>query len=135
MIRSSQPASRTFKTRSFARLAIKAGLTDRELCKAAAELEQGKGDHLGGNVWKKRVNENRGRAIVLTKPADFWLFTYLYSKSDRANIGQDELTGFRQLAAELGTGGMNGIAVLVSGGAIQEICNDCKSAEAETAGA
>ncbi|TFZ00147.1 type II toxin-antitoxin system RelE/ParE family toxin [Ramlibacter humi] len=131
--KSFQPAAKTFKTRSFARLAIKAGLGDRELCKAAAELEQGKGDDLGGSVWKKRVMDNRGRAIVVAKSGAFWLFAYLYAKSDRENIRHDELAGFRGLAAALGVGGLQGIARLVSEGSVREICNDCKSAESANA--
>lgn len=43
-------ASRSFKTRSFSKDAVKAGISDSELCDAVRELENGQGDNLGGNV-------------------------------------------------------------------------------------
>lgn len=45
-----------FKTRTFARWSRKAGLPDRTLCAAVAEIAAGLVDaDLGGNVYKKRV--------------------------------------------------------------------------------
>ena len=34
----------------------------------------GQGDSLGGGVWKKRLDKNRKRAIVLTKVDRFWVY-------------------------------------------------------------
>jgi len=124
--RTRKPPSRTFKTKEFAKLARKAGVEDRDLCKAAQDLEEGKGGDLGGNVWKKRVNQNRSRAIVVTKPGDFWLFTYLFDKADRDNIEEDELLAFRKAAADLGMGGLSGMERLAQAGVVVEICNDCE---------
>ena len=38
------------------------------------------------------------RSIVLAKGRQFWVYEYLFAKKDRANIGDDELDGFRELA-------------------------------------
>jgi len=54
---------------------------------------------MGGGVFKKRMNQNRNRAIILAKAGDRWVLEYLFSKQDKANIARDELTYFRKLAA------------------------------------
>ncbi|MBE0328480.1 type II toxin-antitoxin system RelE/ParE family toxin, partial [Klebsiella pneumoniae] len=38
------------------------------------------------------------RAIILTKSAEYWFYTFLYAKQDMANINHRELMGFRELA-------------------------------------
>lgn len=121
--------ARIFKSKGFARDARKAGIEDAELCKAARELEEGKGEDLGGNVWKKRLNENRSRSIVATKPGSFWLFAYLFAKSDRENIDQDELEAFKKLSKDLGFKGIAGLEKLAKDGGAVEICNDDENDE------
>lgn len=65
-----------FKTKAFARLAAKAQILDEELLRAGKDLAEGKGGNLGGNVWKKRLNKNMHRSIVVEKVGDHWfLFT------------------------------------------------------------
>jgi len=49
-------------------------------------------------VFKKRLNDNRHRAIILAKSGDFWVYVYLFAKQDRANIDGGELREFRALA-------------------------------------
>jgi hypothetical protein len=44
--------NRVFKTSWFVRAARKAGISDKELCKALGEVQQGKCDDLGGGVFK-----------------------------------------------------------------------------------
>jgi hypothetical protein len=121
--------ARVFKSKGFARDARKAGIKDEELCKAAKELEEGKGEDLGGNVWKKRLNENRSRSIVATKPGSFWLFAYLFSKNDRENIDQDELEAFKKLSKDLGSKGVAGLEKMAIDGSAVEICNDDENNE------
>lgn len=121
--------ARVFKSKGFARDARKAGIKDEELCKAAKELEGGKGEDLGGNVWKKRLNENRSRSIVATKPGSFWLFAYLFSKNDRENIDQDELEAFKKLSKDLGSKGIAGLEKMAIDGSAVEICNDDENNE------
>lgn len=114
---------RTFKTAWFAKAARKAGIADRALCAAIREVANGQADDLGGGVFKKRLNRNRHRSIILTKAGSYWLYQYLFAKQDRANIDDDELRAFRQLANAFGKTSEADIARLVSTGHITEICD------------
>jgi hypothetical protein len=116
-------ASRVFKTPWFSKAARTAGITDRELCEAAAGLAKGQGDDLGGNVWKKRLDKNRQRGIVVNKVGERWIFVYLFAKNDRENIETDELKGFRKLARDYGKLKPGDIDRLVNDGALLEICH------------
>ena len=89
-------AMRVFKTKGFSKDARKAGISDDELWDAAESLSQGQGDNLGGNVWKKRLNRNEHRSIVVEKVSDSWFFVYLFAKQDRANITAQELEALRE---------------------------------------
>ena len=95
-----------------------------ELCKAVAELDQGQGDNLGGHVWKKRLNKNLSRSIVLTKPAAFWVFIHIFEKQDQDNLTIGELRAFKKLAKDFATGGIAGIETAQQNGALEEICHD-----------
>ena len=113
-----------FRTAHFSKAAGKQGISDAELCQAVAELEQGKGDNLGGNVWKKRLNNNLSRSIVLTKPKFFWIFVHSFEKQDKDNLAVDELRGFKKLAKNFGNGGIEGIEAAKQNGSLREICDD-----------
>ncbi len=69
---------------------------------AIREVMQGQADDLGGGVFKKRLNRNMHRSIVLAKGGRHWIFAYLFAKNDRANIDEDELADFRKLAHAFG---------------------------------
>jgi hypothetical protein len=86
------------KTAWFAKAAKKARISDGSLAKAIEEIALGQADDLGGGVFKKRLNNNLHRSIVLAKAGEFWVFAYLFAKKDRANIDEDELAAFRKLA-------------------------------------
>ncbi|ECA8971579.1 type II toxin-antitoxin system RelE/ParE family toxin [Salmonella enterica subsp. enterica serovar Portland] len=58
---------RIFKTRWFNREAKSYTIKDDELSEAINAVLQGKADNLGDGVYKKRLNQNRDRAIVLAK--------------------------------------------------------------------
>ncbi|KAB0486144.1 hypothetical protein SAMN04490202_3153 [Pseudomonas reinekei] len=88
---------RLFKTKRFAMQAAKAWIDD-ELREAFTEMLNGQADNLGGGVWKKHLNANRHRAIVLAKGGHHWVYQFLYAKPDQANISQAELIGFRKMA-------------------------------------
>jgi hypothetical protein len=92
------PDERVFKTAWFARAARKADIDDEELCKAIKQVMAGQCDDLGGGVYKKRVSRNLYRSIILAKGGRYWILQYLFAKQDRANIDDDELKGFRELA-------------------------------------
>nr|WP_057929657.1 type II toxin-antitoxin system RelE/ParE family toxin [Burkholderia ambifaria] len=116
-------APRAFKTAWFAKKAKAAGIKDAELCEAVAELNKGQGDDLGGNVWKKRLDKNSKRGIVVNKIGDFWVFVYLFAKSDRENIDERELKDFKLLARDYGK--MKGAHIdrLLESKDLVEICN------------
>ena len=91
-------SERFLKTAWFAKAARKARISDRSLAEAINEIALGQADDLGGGVFKKRLNNNLHRSIVLAKAGEFWVFAYLFAKKDRANIDEDELVAFRKLA-------------------------------------
>lgn len=111
-------SDRVFKTAWFAKAAKKARISDKALLTAIRQVALGQADDLGGGVFKKRLNDNMHRSIVLAKAGEFWVFAYLFAKKDRASIDDDELLAFRKLAdlyrrktktdleAELGTGAL-----------------------------
>jgi len=90
--------ARVFKTAWFTKAAKKALIKDSELCAAVAAAMAGQGDDLGGGVFKKRLDKNRSRSIILAKGRRYWVYAYLFAKKDRANIDDDELKAFRKLA-------------------------------------
>lgn len=89
---------RVFKTSRFAKDARKAHIGDAELCQAIDQVVKGQCDDLGGGVFKKRLDKNRYRSIILAKGGKLWIYEYLFAKKDRDNIDEGELAGFRQLA-------------------------------------
>ncbi len=91
-------AARTFKTAWFAKAARKALIDDQALCDAIDQIRRGQADDLGGGVFKKRLDRNRHRSIVVAKGQRYWVYAYLFAKKDRANITGAELAAFRQLA-------------------------------------
>ena len=117
---------RAFKTAWFTQHADKAGIHDSELCEAILEMNAGQWDaDLGGNVFKKRLNENRHRSIVLSKIGTYWFFTFLFAKADQENISKEELKGFKKLAKDYGLQSDEDIAKQLASKNLTEICNDC----------
>ncbi len=123
--RPSAGRKRSFKTKWFAKEARLAGISDAELCQAMAEVWAGKADDLGGGVWKKRLNNNRDRSIILAKGKRYWIYTYLFSKKDQANIDDEELAGFKKLAKAYEKLSEADIAIAVLAKKLIEICHDC----------
>ena len=85
---------------------------------------QGQADDLGGGVFKKRLNDNMYRSIILAKAGRYWIYAYLYAKKDRENITQEELAGFKKLAKDYASAGNDKIAVLLKVNELQEICHE-----------
>jgi len=119
---------RIFRTRTFTRWMRKAGLADEALSRAVSEMAQGLVDaDLGGNVVKKRValsgRGKRGgaRTIVATNWGDRWFFLYGFGKNERANIDQDEMRLFQEVAKELLGFDDRRIAEALSAGEIVEV--------------
>ncbi len=90
--------TRTFKTKKFSKQCYGIGITDDELCKCIVEVMQGKADDLGGGVFKKKLNKNMHRSIVLAKGGSFWIYELIFAKSDRSNISSRELVVLRDMA-------------------------------------
>ncbi len=104
--------------------AKKARISDRALCKAIEQVARGQADDLGGGVFKKRLNDNMHRSIVLAKAGEYWVFAYLFAKKDRANIDDDELMAFRKLAELYRRKTQAELDAEIGTGALLEICND-----------
>ena len=116
-----KPSTRAFKTDWFGKAAKKARIGDPALVAAIRDAMQGQADDLGGGVFKKRLNENRHRSIVLAKGGQHWVFAYLFAKKDRANIDPDELAAFRKLAQAYGRMTDAELAFALSRGDLQEL--------------
>lgn len=119
--------SRVFKTAWFAKVARKAHIGDDELCVAILQVMRGQADDLGGGVFKKRLNDNMHRSIILAMGGRFWVYEYLFAKQDRDNIDADELVAFRSLAAVYAKLTDQNIANLVANRKVLEICHDCQT--------
>ncbi|MEQ1533748.1 MAG: type II toxin-antitoxin system RelE/ParE family toxin [Sideroxydans sp.] len=124
MTKKSPNTIRAFKTAWFAKEARKAKISDEALCKAIKQVIQGQADDLGGGVFKKRLNDNMHRSIILTKVDQYWIYAYLFAKKDRENITQDELSGFKKLAKDFANAGEDKITALLNDGELLEICHD-----------
>ena len=117
-----EEAERTFKTAWFNKAARKARITDDELCEAIHALRKGQADDLGGGVFKKRLDKNRHRSIILAKGGRCWVYAYLFAKKDRANIDDSELRAFRDLADLYARKADDQIARELEAGELVEIC-------------
>lgn len=115
---------RTFKSAWFAKAAKKARISDAMLCKAIAQVLAGQADDLGGGVFKKRLSDNQYRSIILARGQSFWVYQYLFAKQDRANIEDDELKAFRELAKGYAALTAEQVAALIAGKDWIEICAD-----------
>lgn len=113
----------TFKTAKFSKDAKKARIADAELCEAIAQVMAGQADDLGGGVFKKRLNNNLHRSIVLAKGGKFWVYEYLFAKKDRSNIEDDELSAFRLLAKSYAGLSEKQLGALLAAGSFVEICH------------
>jgi hypothetical protein len=94
-----------YKSKSFARFAKKARITDADLWKAARLANEGVVDaDLGGGVIKQRIaragegKSGGSRSIILFKKNDRAIYVHGFEKKDVANIRPDELEAFRKFA-------------------------------------
>jgi hypothetical protein len=99
MHRQAEGRQRVFKTAWFSKAGRKAGIADIELCAAIRQVMLGQADDLGRGVFKKRLGKDLYRSIIIAKGGRYWVYSYLFAKKDRANIRDDELADFRELAA------------------------------------
>jgi hypothetical protein len=106
---------------------MKSRIKDIELCLAIQQVLLGQVDDLGGGVFKKRLNNNQHRSIILAKGGKYWIFAYLFAKKDRANIESDELLALRLLANSYAGLTEQQIDQLLINGDFLEICHDEKT--------
>ena len=90
---------------------------------AVREAMQGQADDLGGGVFKKRLNDNMHRSIILARGGRHWVYEYLFAKKDRDNIAVDELAAFRALAKAYAGLTQAQIEKLLQDRDLTEICN------------
>ncbi|MDE1174504.1 MAG: type II toxin-antitoxin system RelE/ParE family toxin [Parvibaculaceae bacterium] len=117
---------RVFKTAWFSKAARKAHINDAELCEAIREVMKGQADDLGGGVFKKRLNKNMHRSIILARGRKYWVYAYLFAKKDRDNIDEDELGAFRDLADVYAAKTDDAINKELAAKELVEICHDDK---------
>ena len=75
-----EETARAFKTAWFTKAARKARIKDDELCEAIEEVKKGQADDLGGGVFKKRLNKNMHRSIILAKGGRYWIYEFSLRK-------------------------------------------------------
>jgi hypothetical protein len=97
-------AIRAFKTKWFARYARREGISDKSLREAIERAEQGSVDaDLGGGLIKQRLaGPGQGRSggyrtVVAYRTGHRAIFLYSFAKSERDNIGPDELISLRRV--------------------------------------
>ena len=108
----------------FAKASKKARIGDGELCAALRETQLGQADDLGGGVFKKRLNDNMHRSVILAKGGRYWIYAYLFAKKDRANISPDELAEFKKLAEAYSRMTVAEADVALGNRDLLEICHD-----------
>lgn len=115
---------RIFKTHWFNKTASKAKIKDSVLYEAIKEVIEGKADNLGGGVYKKRLNQNRHRSIIITKGHHYWVYEFLYAKKDMDNISDQELENFKLLAKAYAGLNEQQISQLLQEKSLVEICHE-----------
>ncbi len=123
-MRDAGETARVFKTAWFTKAAKKARIGDAELCEAIQDVMKGQADDLGGGVFKKRLNKNMYRSIIVAKGGQYWIYEYLFAKKDRDNIEDGELEYFRLLAKAYAKLTDTQIARLLRDRDLMEICHE-----------
>jgi hypothetical protein len=117
-----QSKAKIFKTKKFSKIADKACIFEADLCKAISQVMVGQVVDLGGGVYKKRLNSNAHRSIILSKGAKFWIFQHLFAKNETGNLEDDELVTLRVLAKAYENLSPEQLYLLISSKDLQEIC-------------
>jgi hypothetical protein len=122
---------RIFKSRWFQRFARKEGIEDEVLREAIARAEKGQIDaDLGGEVIKQRIarpgqGRSKGyRVVVFFRRGARAFFVYGFSKSERANIDDDEEKQFKEAAKHVLALTEKNLAELLKKGDFSEVKND-----------
>ena len=97
-----------FKTKWFNKWAKKSSLSDKSLLKTIENVSNKLGViELGGGLFKIRtpkVGQGKSggfRTILVYREEDIAIFIYGFAKTDKDNLGRDELKYFKKLAKDL----------------------------------
>lgn len=120
-----------FKRKDFARWQASEKLSDAALCKAVDEMENGLIDaDLGGHLYKKRVarpgSGKRGgyRTLLSARVGSRYVFLHGFSKSDKANITQDEKTALQYAGMVFLELSDKALVKALQAGVLLEVCCD-----------
>ena len=84
----------------------------------------GQCDDLGGGIFKKRLNKNLARAIIVAKGGEYWVYAYLFEKKDKSNIDKTDLSNLRRFAEVFARKTATEIALELRDRQLLEICRD-----------
>jgi hypothetical protein len=123
---------RIFKTKEFARFSRRESVEDAQLCEAVARASRGLIDaDLGGGLIKQRVARKgqgrRGgyRTLMAFQDEVRTVFVYGFAKSERDNIGTEELEFWRRVAKGFLTLNAEQVEGLVTAKEMMEVsCDD-----------
>lgn len=122
---------RLFKTKWLVRFADKERISDDSLREAIGRAAQGLVDaDLGSGVIKQRVarpgcgRSGGYRMLVAYRAGNRAVFLYGFAKSERENIGPDELRTLREIGAAWLEANDKKIAEAIADGVLQEVTND-----------
>lgn len=119
---------RILKVKWFVRFARKEGIDDPHLVDAIERADRGLIDaDLGGGLIKQRVarpgagRSGGFRTVVAYRAGDLAVFLFGFPKSGRDNIGDNELSVFRDIAAEWLAADAATLAMQVEKGLAEEV--------------
>jgi hypothetical protein len=120
-----------FKTRWFARFARQERITNANLLEAIARAERGLIDaDLGGGLIKLRMaRQSQGRSggyrtLIAYRAGSKAFFLHGFAKSNRDNIGEDELNAFKKFGGRLLTADVQTLNGMLEDGSLKEIDDD-----------
>jgi hypothetical protein len=123
---------RVFKTKEFVRFSRREDIDDERLCEAVERAARGLVDaDLGGGLIKQRVARagqgRRGgyRTLMAFSSKARTVFVYGFAKSERDNIGPDELDFWRRVAFAFLAMDENKLKAMIDAQEITEVsCHD-----------
>jgi hypothetical protein len=129
--RAGRPSLEVYRTKEFTAFAKRARITDVALCEAIARTERGLVDaDLGGGLIKQRVaRPGQGRSggfrtLIAYRRGIRGVFVYGFAKSERGNIGPDELVFWRKIAQAILAMGRAEMTIAMTAGEIVEVLCD-----------
>ena len=122
-----------FKNKALMRFAHKAGIGGALLCKAIEEAERGLiAADLGGGFKQRIARSGQGksggyRTLVVFRAGTRAFFVHGFAKSERDNIGKDELIALKKLGSELLAYNEKALNRVVASGTLTEVRCDEKA--------